>query len=48
MTFSQTPEGDAASVPVIACLEPHCQRPVVSPAVRCRIHLAEAMRRTGW
>lgn len=31
----------------MACIEPDCERPVVQSAVRCRMHLAEAMRREG-
>jgi len=47
MTSPRTPESDAASPATISCIEPDCDRPVVHSAVRCRVHLAEALQSEG-
>jgi len=47
MTSPRTPESGAASPATISCIEPDCERPVVHSAVRCRVHLAEALQSEG-
>lgn len=47
MTSPRTPESGAASPAATSCIEPDCERPVVHSAVRCRVHLAEALQSEG-
>jgi hypothetical protein len=47
MTFPEAPGSDPASRAQMACAEAGCERPVVDPAVYCRVHLVEALRAEG-
>ena len=47
MTSPRTPESDAVPPAAISCIEPDCERPVVHSAVRCRVHLTEALQSEG-